>query len=343
MRRLAAVAACTAVAMATTALAPAAPAAPAGARPAPHRLVVQEKHVNLDVARTVAQVLRGAGIDVVMTRDADVAVPLAARSQAANRAGADLLVSVHHNASRNRAIRGTEVYYQLRSAPGAEVARAVLRGIVARTGTSGRGSFTRAGRDGDDYYAVLRATEATALIVEGAYVSNPADARALADPAFRRRLGEGMAAGILAGLPALTRRGSGPPPPRAGPAGVALAAPAGLSVRPAGTRRAVASWQVVAGATHYAVWRDGVLATVVGAAGAAPDPADPAPPSPGTVELTDRDVGGGRHRYEVRALADAAGQVLAESPSAVAELTMPTRVVVDPGHGGHDPGAVGRH
>lgn len=308
------------------------------ARSAPKAgLVVQEKDVNLDETRRLAQALRAAGMEVTLTRDHDAFVTLAARSETAHRAGADLFVSVHNNASRSKAARGAEVYHQLHSEPGRAMARAILAGIIARTGMGARGTFTRAGREGDDYYAVLRNTRTTALIVEGAYVTNPDEARALSDPGFRQRLAEGIAAGIADQLRAVTRRGDGPAPPRQGPGGLMLGVPGGLTVRRVDPAGAALGWQPVPGATSYAVWRDGAIAGVV----AGPSGLNLA--APGALSFLDAGLGTGIHRYEVRALAEAAGQVLLESPSAVAELTLPWRVVVDAGHGGKDPGAVGRH
>ncbi len=72
----------------------------------------REKDVNLAIAKELARVLREKlGVEVVMTRTKDAYVSLGQRVQAANRADADLFVSVHSNAHRNRKFSGIETYY----------------------------------------------------------------------------------------------------------------------------------------------------------------------------------------------------------------------------------------
>jgi N-acetylmuramoyl-L-alanine amidase len=87
----------------------------------------REKHFNLDIALRLRTLLRSAGVRVVMTRTTDTAVnsppvdvngdgkinradDLAARIDIANRARADVFVSIHNNASSCSCVRGTEVF-----------------------------------------------------------------------------------------------------------------------------------------------------------------------------------------------------------------------------------------
>jgi N-acetylmuramoyl-L-alanine amidase len=72
---------------------------------------VLEKNVALAVARNLAARLRARGLTVVMTRDADVRVPLEQRTAIANDARGDLFVSIHANASADASIHGSETYF----------------------------------------------------------------------------------------------------------------------------------------------------------------------------------------------------------------------------------------
>ena len=70
-----------------------------------------EKDVSLAVARNLAARLRARRLTVVMTRDADVRVPLEQRTAIANDARGDLFVSIHTNASADAGIHGSETYF----------------------------------------------------------------------------------------------------------------------------------------------------------------------------------------------------------------------------------------
>ncbi len=72
-----------------------------------------EKHLALTVAKKFAAAIRAQYPDmtVILTRDKDVFVPLHERAAIANRARADLFVSIHCNAMTNsKATRGSETY-----------------------------------------------------------------------------------------------------------------------------------------------------------------------------------------------------------------------------------------
>jgi N-acetylmuramoyl-L-alanine amidase len=73
---------------------------------------IQEKEVVLDVALRLGKLLRQRmGADVIYTRDDDTFVPLEERTAIANKAQADLFISVHANSSSDPTARGVETYY----------------------------------------------------------------------------------------------------------------------------------------------------------------------------------------------------------------------------------------
>ncbi len=72
---------------------------------------VAEKDLALAIAIRVARALVARGVDARLTRASDVFLTLAERTQMANRAGADLFVSIHLNSSPDAAASGIETYY----------------------------------------------------------------------------------------------------------------------------------------------------------------------------------------------------------------------------------------
>ena len=63
----------------------------------------KEKDVTLAVAQNLRRLLTQQHLDVIMTRESDVFVPLEDRAQIASRGGATLFISIHANASTGRA------------------------------------------------------------------------------------------------------------------------------------------------------------------------------------------------------------------------------------------------
>ena len=73
---------------------------------------VQEKDVALAITLKAAERLRQEpGVQVVLTRERDVFLPLPQRARVANDLGADLFVSIHANASPSPEPWGIETYY----------------------------------------------------------------------------------------------------------------------------------------------------------------------------------------------------------------------------------------
>jgi N-acetylmuramoyl-L-alanine amidase len=82
-----------------------------GHDPGAHGNGINEAELTLDVALRLQTLLEKEGVEVVMTRDTDVFIPLEERTAIANREGADLFLSIHANASRNVVARGIETYF----------------------------------------------------------------------------------------------------------------------------------------------------------------------------------------------------------------------------------------
>jgi N-acetylmuramoyl-L-alanine amidase len=73
---------------------------------------INEAELTLDVALRLQKLLvKQPGVEVVMTRDTDVFIPLQERTAIANREAADLFLSIHANASPNPRARGIESYF----------------------------------------------------------------------------------------------------------------------------------------------------------------------------------------------------------------------------------------
>lgn len=158
-----------------------------------------ESHVVLDVALRLKELLEQCGIDVILSRSDDRYIELAVRRELSRMSGADVFISVHVNAAEDvdplkPPAEGTEVFLWNSSErhPGSEpLARHVLRELVAALGTKDRGVKEQS-------FAVLRDGTLPRILVELAFISNPAEEEMLRDPEGRQRAAEGILAGVLA-------------------------------------------------------------------------------------------------------------------------------------------------
>ena len=168
-----------------------------------------EKDLNLAVAQMAATELRAHGFSVLLTRTTDVRIPVVVRSEIARAVDPYVFVSIHHNggAVRRSSNPGTETYHQARNPDSARLAGILyerIHGALSQydiswrvTGLRGANAIVRS-RDGKDLYGILQYTPGLAsVITEAAYLSNPAEARLLADPDAQETEALAIAHGII--------------------------------------------------------------------------------------------------------------------------------------------------
>jgi N-acetylmuramoyl-L-alanine amidase len=177
---------------------------------------LQEKGFTLDVAKRVRARLRENHVNVMLTRDRDVAMTLEERCWRADRSGADVFISIHFNASRNQLISGIETYIvpasgypptgeqeqagvtvKRKDCPGNRfdganvvLAQYLQKGLLAHTRADDRG--IRRAR-----YYVIRNANSPAALVECGFLSNRGEAKKILNADYRDRIAEGIARGIL--------------------------------------------------------------------------------------------------------------------------------------------------
>ena len=131
-----------------------------------------EKDDNLRLGLAVRDALMYQGIDVLMTRDTDVFIPLADRAAMANDADADLFVALHRNSytEQTPTSNGIEniIYLTAPANTTGVAAQKVLDAVVAVGAQSNRG-VTRG-----NYY-VLRRTRMPAMLLEMGFIIDDYD------------------------------------------------------------------------------------------------------------------------------------------------------------------------
>ncbi len=192
-----------------------------------------EKRLVLDIARMVRDELIKQGLEVVMTRNSDVFIPLAQRAHIANKKGADFFVSIHANASESHSLRGFEIYYLSEATDDLALALqrtedSSLRFETAKLDPSNNGLKTiiwdlketenrresihianfvtdavMQSSEVSDHrirsaqFYVLKWTECPAVLVETGYLTNSGDEHRLNTPSYRRQLASGIVRGLL--------------------------------------------------------------------------------------------------------------------------------------------------
>ncbi len=195
----------------------------------------REKHVNLQIGRRLAAALDAEdGMRAVLTRDRDEFLPLRERMVRARDASADLFISIHADAFRDRRVRGTTVY--VLSAKGASDEASLMlaqrQNASAQIGDVGlmdkdptlasvlvdlsqNASLSASIDVGESILAelgefahlrkrtvqqapflVLKSPDVPSLLIETAFISNPQDEKNLVSTRYQQRLADAILVGI---------------------------------------------------------------------------------------------------------------------------------------------------
>jgi N-acetylmuramoyl-L-alanine amidase len=191
---------------------------------------MSEADVVLDVSLRLEALLKEAGFAVVLTRRTDAFVPLEERPAIATREQADLFLSIHANASRDRTARGIETYIlhfandpdsaavavrenaatdrRMNSLP--DIVKAItlnnkfdesrsFAGLVQRAMAD---QLRAAGQSVVDHgvkqapFVVLIGAAMPSVLVEISFITNTQEGRLLKTPAYRQRIAQALFDGI---------------------------------------------------------------------------------------------------------------------------------------------------
>jgi N-acetylmuramoyl-L-alanine amidase len=171
----------------------------------------QEKTYTLLMAKALKDTLEDAGFKVVMTRSSDVFVDLDEQADIANRAGADLFITIHFNAALNDDPKGVETYCLTpEGATSTNGGRPVREAVGNRNDSLNMllayqvHKYLLRNSDFEDRglrranFMVLRNIKMPGVYVEGGFLSNRSDAAKITSATQRQKMARAITDGVLA-------------------------------------------------------------------------------------------------------------------------------------------------
>lgn len=149
---------------------------------------INEKDINLDVARRVQSILENKGVSVVMARDKDSTVSLEDRTIVTNSCSPDLFVSIHVNSSVKPEITGVETHYYHENS--FNLAQTVHECLISCVKSKDRGLFK-------SKFYVINHTEVPAILVEIGFISNDQERAELVSEERKQQTAKAISDGIL--------------------------------------------------------------------------------------------------------------------------------------------------
>lgn len=158
---------------------------------------VSERDINLAIARKLERLLHGDGFEVILTRTDEKAIApnksqdLAKRVDIANKANADIFVSIHLNKFPQPQYYGAQTFYMEGSVKGEHLAKSIQARLLEELD---RGN-TRQAKASNSYY-VIRNTKMPSVIVECGFLSNPEEEKLLQNDDYQQKIAHAIYMGI---------------------------------------------------------------------------------------------------------------------------------------------------
>ena len=166
-----------------------------------------EKDINLDIALRLQRLLEEQGCEVLMTRTKDVSLAEEGLSTVHERKVSDLqkrlellqahpgclFVSIHQNHFSESIYSGAQVFYSPNHPQSQRLAEAVHNAIVSSLQPDNH----RQNKPADQSIYLLWHAQTPAILVECGFLSNVSEAAQLNEAAYRQKMAQSIAQGIL--------------------------------------------------------------------------------------------------------------------------------------------------
>lgn len=148
---------------------------------------VKEKDIILSTTDHVAQALRDAGANVILTRSEDSFVSLDKRVQISDSYNTDAFVSLHYNAFPITSVGGISTYYS--SGTGENLAQSVQSSLASTVNLQDRGVMQA-------NYRVIHQNQAPAVLMELGFITNPTDLSVIQTSDYQNKVGQAVTNGL---------------------------------------------------------------------------------------------------------------------------------------------------
>ena len=159
---------------------------------------IEEKEVNLEIAKHLQKYLETSGATVLLTRNEDEALgenkkaDLNERIAIAREGVVDIIISIHQNSFTQEKIKGAQVFYFKGSPEGESLAKCIQNRLKSTVDENNN----RQVKANEEYF-ILKNDDATTVLVECGFLSNATEKELLNDEKYRRKISWAIYLGII--------------------------------------------------------------------------------------------------------------------------------------------------